>query len=238
MTTHSNRSIPIPKTYTTRKGPLLLFSEDFVGKVELVNNEFNIDYDKRITNESIMSYASTTATSVKDKLSLKTMNDLRTSILTFGAPEIEPLDESKHDIDSSYHLTTTTPAVTAESIANLKRESTQAYLKFFKTNHNDKRMFNKIRPGFSAKRYLASWSKYWRPELFETLFREGKLKEETLFESSEILPNIKHRIDDNLSKIPPAYRIQHQWLATTIQPLRGYRFYRANTDFLGICKLI
>ena len=92
----------------------------------------------------------------------------------------------------------------------------------------------KIRPGFSAKRYLANWSKHWRPELYDNLFKAGKLHEENLFESSEVLPNIKHRIDDNLSRIPPAYRIQPYWLSMSVKPLKGYRFYRANSDVLGI----
>jgi hypothetical protein len=30
-----NKSLSIPKTFTTRKGPLLLFSEDFVGKFQV-----------------------------------------------------------------------------------------------------------------------------------------------------------------------------------------------------------
>ena len=30
-----NKSLNIPKTFTTRKGPLLLFSEDFVGKFQV-----------------------------------------------------------------------------------------------------------------------------------------------------------------------------------------------------------
>ena len=111
-------------------------------------------------------------------------------------------------------------------------------MKFFKNKNTTKGLEEKIRPGFSAKRYLANWSKHWRPEIYDNLFKEGKLREETLYEYSEILPHIKHRIDDNLSRIPPAYRIQHQWLAISVQPLKGYRFFRASNDLLGISKTI
>jgi hypothetical protein len=178
----------------------------------LINSLENVNTNSEISSPNV---------ELKEKTPIKTINELRTSILTFGDPS-----DNSIDID------------TFSSGGGIKRENTLAYLKFFKNKNTTKGLEEKIRPGFSAKRYLASWSKHWRPEIYDNLFKEGKLREETLYESSEILPHVKHRIDDNLSRIPPAYRLQHQWLAINVQPLKGYRFYRAGNDILGICKTI
>ena len=210
----------IPKTFTTRKGPLLIFSEDFVGKLSLFNSS---SYDSFATPNNELSSPSA---ELKEKSPIKTINDLRTSILTFGDP------------NDSYEDAHATNRTENDSYRHrIKREDTLAYLKFFKNKNTTKGLEEKIRPGFSAKRYLANWSRHWRPEIYDSLFKEGKLCEDTLFETSEILPHVKHRIDDNLSRIPPAYRIQHQWLTISVQPLKGYRFFRAGNDFLGISKI-
>ena len=153
--------------------------------------------------------------------SLITIGELRKSILKF--PSLSNFEDSDNDISGHF-----------------EREGTLETMTMFKFNTNnhllakDDRMFDKIRPGYSAKRYLSSWTKHWQPQLFEKLTKEGQLKVENLFESNEIMPNLRHRIDDNLSRVPPAYRIPKHWLSINVAPLKGYRFYRIHNEFLGI----
>ena len=183
-----NRELHLPKTFTTRKGPLLLFSED-------------LSYDY-LTDESLNLPTKTTRSNT-DK-PLKTFGDLRRSILEFGVNESDDwllLDSQR-------------------------------------TNHSqDKNLvfLEKIRPGFSARRYLSNWSRKWKPELLENLAKGGSIKEESLFEPNEYIPNSKQRINDNLSRIPPSYRIQEKWLQINIPALKGYRFYRVESN-LGETK--
>jgi len=102
-------------------------------------------------------------------------------------------------------------------------------------------LFDKIRPGFSAKRYLSNWARHWDPELVEKLSKKGYLKEDSLFEKEQISEqyNLKHRLNDDLSRIPPAYRLQQQWFNLNVSSLNGYRFYRVQNNLfnLGILNL-
>lgn len=168
------RELHLPKTYTTRKGPLILFSEDLT----LERNEENKPCPKPRE---------------KQNKSLHTFGDLRRSILEFG------VDDSD------------------EWIANDRLQDKEKL---------DQVLMEKIRPGFSAKRYLSNWTRKWKPDLLENLAKGGSLKEESLFENSDMFPKSKSRIDDDLSRIPPAYRIQEKWLSMSIPALRGFRFYR------------
>jgi hypothetical protein len=120
---------------------------------------------------------------------LRTTKDLRDKILEFGLAE---------RTDSRLRPSPLCPEPGKDHWeprqSNLERDNTLALFKIQKDNRtNDSYLDNLIRPGYSAKRYLSNWSKHWSPQLFETLFKEGKLCEETLYEPNEILPNIKHR---------------------------------------------
>lgn len=46
---------------------------------------------------------------------------------------------------------------------------------------------------------------------------------------SDQRPNEKHRIDDDLTRIPPVYRIQRNWLSLNLESLKGYRFFRVKS---------
>lgn len=168
------RELHLPKTFSTRKGPLILFSEDLT----LERNEEDRPCPKPRE---------------KQNKPLRTFGDLRRSILEFG------VDDSDDWI-------------------GIDRLSDK--------EKSDQVLIEKIRPGFSAKRYLSNWTRKWKPDLLENLAKRGSLKEESLFENSDMFPKSKSRIDDDLSRIPPAYRIQDKWLSMNIPALRGYRFYR------------
>ena len=83
---------------------------------------------------------------------------------------------------------------------------------------------NKIRPGHSAKRYLSSLARHLGPGVMSRLTLGGQIREESLFEASEA--------DDDLSRVPPAYRIQRQWVSFNLIALKGYRFYRTKSEFM------
>ena len=82
---------------------------------------------------------------------------------------------------------------------------------------------------------MSNWTRHWRPELFENLSKEGRIKDDNYFEQTDF-SNSKQRIDDDISRVPPAYRINRKWLTMAVAPLKGYRFYRVKTDLMGLCK--
>ena len=221
---NQQKTFNLPKTFSTKKGPLLIFSDHITGSVssgagssEMINgHQINLNSNReRIFAKE---YICENDTEIK---SLKTINDLRKSILEFG------------------HIKNVGESLERENFAKIKvnRQNTLESLSFLRQHRKDDLQFEKIRPGLSAKRYLANWTRHWRPDLLENLSKDGKLKEENLFEESEVLPNVKLRINDDLSRIPPLYQIQRKWLSMNVPPLKGYRFYRAKTDIMGLSIL-
>lgn len=190
----------------------MLFSEDFSTTNSLFIDNSNQNVNINESNQELNSS------------SIKTFGDLRKSILEFGVG----------DYSTSINYKTSN-----EESVRLERQNTLESLSFYKEAKtiNDDPMFEKIRPGLSAKRYLSNWTKSWKPQLYESLTKDGRIKEESLYETNEILPNVKHRIDDDLSKIPPAYRLQRQWLSLNVAPLKGYRFFRDNSGLLGLSMI-
>ena len=48
--------------------------------------------------------------------------------------------------------------------------------------------------------------------------------------NSQRLNGSRYRLDDDLTRIPPNYRIQRNWLEMNVEPLKGYRFYRQSSS--------
>lgn len=206
-TINENRKLNLPKTFTTRRGPLLLFSEDSRVQSDFYSDHANANAKQNAENNELKSF--------------KTIRNLRRSILEFGNPK-----------DFIYNRTNT-----KNGSFLMERENTLETFSLFKdTKPQDDPQFDKIRPGFSAKRYLSNWTRHWRPELFDNLHKDGRIKEESLFEQTDAMPNTRQRIDDDISRVPPMYRINRKWLTMTVAPLKGYRFYRVKTDLMGLCK--
>ncbi len=57
----------------------------------------------------------------------------------------------------------------------------------------------------------------------------GYIQERTLFQSNTLLPHLRRRINDDVSYIPPPYRILKNMLMGPGM-LSGYSFYRSRTD--------
>lgn len=208
-TLNEQRKLNLPKTFTTRRGPLLLFSED--SRVQ--QTDFFSDHERNAHAKQM---------ETNELKSFKTIRNLRKSILEFGG--------SKEPIEYTNRQNTRNDSFIME------RENTLETFSLFKEiKTSDDPQFEKIRPGFSAKRYLSNWTRHWRPELFDNFVKEGRIKEETLFEQAEAIPNSKQRIDDDISRVPPVYRINRKWLTMPVAPLKGYRFYRVKTDLMGLC---
>lgn len=197
----------MPKTYLTKKGPLLLFSED-----SIIEPDFFPDNDRTVQFESS---------------NLKTMRNLRKSILEFGSRHMTSFNKNLAHEEEVYAAKMT-----------FDRENTLDSFSFFRghklncNNLNEDFQFDKIRPGYSAKRYLSNLTRHMAPNVMSKLTIAGQIREENLFEQSEIHPTVRQRIDDDLSRVPPAYRIQRQWMAFNLIPMEGYRFYRTKSEVL------
>jgi hypothetical protein len=86
----------------------------------------------------------------------------------------------------------------------------------------------RINRGFSARRYLSNWTRHWDEKLLDNLIKKGKLNEESIYETKKISSHPKRkRLNDDLSSIPLAYRINRNWLHAT-GDLSGYTFFKAN----------
>jgi hypothetical protein len=82
----------------------------------------------------------------------------------------------------------------------------------------------RINRGFSARRYLSNWTRHWDEKLLDNLIKKGKLNEDTIYETKSNRPKRK-RLNDDLSAIPPVYRINRNWLHST-GDLDGYKFFK------------
>ncbi|XP_067685707.1 uncharacterized protein KIAA2012-like [Haliotis asinina] len=172
-----HQEIHLPKTFTTRKGALLLFSEDLALR----------DSEREQTEHQ---QTKPVSKSTDGPLDLRTVDDLAKSILSYG----------NHDNNS-------------------------VYLKFL--HRKREKHYRQIRPGFSAKRYLATWTKSWDDSVLETVINKGYITERSLFQYNFVIPHLKRRIfHEDLSHYPPPYRLMRNML---ISPgsLSGYTFYRA-----------
>jgi hypothetical protein len=89
----------------------------------------------------------------------------------------------------------------------------------------------RINRGYSARRYLSNWTKNWDQKLLNNLIKDGKISEETIFEQNIVNKQKKKRLNDDLSAIPPAYRIHRHWLFTPGN-LKGYRFFKVQDYYL------
>ena len=99
---------------------------------------------------------------------------------------------------------------------------------------NQDARLKRINRGYSARRYLSNWTRHWDQKLLNNLIKDGKLNEETIYESNEINSSNKQRkrrLDDDLSVIPPDYRIHRHWLFTPGN-LKGYRFFKVQDNYL------
>lgn len=62
------------------------------------------------------------------------------------------------------------------------------------------------------------------------MYKEGRLKDEGLFELiNSQRTNDRYRLEDDLTRVPPNYRLQRNWLDISIETLKGYRFYRLSS---------
>lgn len=42
--------------------------------------------------------------------------------------------------------------------------------------------------------------------------------------------NDRYRLDDDLTRIPPVYKIQRNWLEMNVEMFKGYQFYRTDDE--------
>ncbi|CAL1539826.1 unnamed protein product [Lymnaea stagnalis] len=183
FTSRSSRdAYRVPKTFTTRKGALLLFSEDLAQR----------NTERPAKRLALASHH--VSGSMDEQMDLKTVEDLAKSILKYGA---EVSDEINGKV----------------------------YLKFVHAQRNN--FERQIRPGFSAKRYLATWTRTWDDSVFDNIIKNGYITERSLHQTSLKIPNLRHKLFyEDLSHMPQPYRLLKSMLLTP-GSLSGYSFYRA-----------
>lgn len=205
----TKKELSIPKTYSTKKGPLLLFSEEKKPK----NNETN---------------------DIFDNSSIKTVSDLQRNVLIYGLDkeklitedsDDESLNEGDDDDDDD-----TGDDYQMLSIVNLSKQKLARNDSIPQISTGDI-ILKKINRGFSARRYLSNWTKTWDQKLLDSLIKDGKINQENLYEPKDALSRNKKRINDDLSAIPPAYRIHRHWLFTPGN-LKGYRFFKVQDYYM------
>nr|XP_034301533.1 titin homolog isoform X6 [Crassostrea gigas] len=187
----SVQEINMPKTFTTRKGALLLFSEDMAHRKRHSHHHHihksHMDFDDR---ESQLSKSA-------DEIDLRTVDDLAKSILSFGAQGPEREDGM--------------------------------YLKFVHGRRKRDYFDRQIRPGFSAKRYLSSWTKCWDDNVLEKVISKGYLTEKSLFYYNPLMPHLQRRLNDDMSHYPTPYKLMRSMLMSP-GSLSGYTFYRIRPE--------
>ncbi|XP_070186843.1 uncharacterized protein KIAA2012-like [Littorina saxatilis] len=189
--------IALPKTFTTRKGALLLFSEDMANKTNVLDYHHHHRTGRR--HHPLNSSFSPHSSYVEDEtdIVLKTVDDLAKSILEYGGTA-----KKTHDYGDDHKI----------------------YLKFI---HRRREQWERqIRPGYSAKRYLSTWTRNWDDQVFESVVSKGYLTERSLFHYNLFLPNLRrHLFHEDLSNMPQPYRLMKNMLLTP-GSLSGYTFYR------------
>ncbi|KAL3855495.1 hypothetical protein ACJMK2_014703 [Sinanodonta woodiana] len=184
------KEIYLPKTFTTRKGALLLFSED------LAHRTRQADF-KRHSHHKGSEQDSTDLSESAEDNDIKTVEDLTKSILSYGKQGKE-------------------------------REENDVYLKFVHSRRRD--YFDRqIRPGFSAKRYLSTWTKSWDDSVLEKVISKGYLTEKSLFYYNPLLPHLSRRLNDDMSHYPAPYKLMRSMLMSP-GSLSGYTFYRIRPE--------
>ncbi|GFR81668.1 reticulocyte-binding protein 2-like protein a [Elysia marginata] len=183
----------VPKTFTTRKGALLLFSEDLAQRNTDREGSRPPHHQKASGLSALNSI--TPASSLDSQVYLKTVEDLANSILKYG-------DQDRPD--------------------------NAVYLKFVHARRDN--FTRQIRPGYSAKRYLSTWTRTWDDTVFDNVIKHGYITERSLYQYNLIMPNMRRRLFyEDLSHMPQPYRLMRNMLMMP-GSLSGYTFYRAPTS--------
>ncbi|XP_078494145.1 uncharacterized protein LOC100182138 [Ciona intestinalis] len=196
----SVKEVPLHKTFLTRKGALLLFSEELANKTseEEEARLQRVAKKKRVTfwEDAYRLPDEEEEVETKEDFqndALKTCHDLSWAILNYG----KKLDYRKKGDD--------------------------LYLRFL---HDANTISGrKIRPGFSPKRYISTWSRYWNDDMLQKMRHSGMISDKTLYRQNPLLPHLYKYATYNLSSNPPPYRVTKNMLLPT-GSVPSYEFYR------------
>ncbi|XP_066305350.1 trichohyalin-like isoform X4 [Branchiostoma lanceolatum] len=190
-TAHTERvssPLNLPHTFSTRKGPLLLYSEDLAHKT----HEGKVEKRKRRARQFRR------LSETEESFQLKNISDLSKAILQYG---------------------------------KATNSNEELYLKFM--HHRQKDLWaRKVRPGFSAKRYISNWSRLWDDSMLNKLKSSGRVSDKTLYRENPFghSLNTKRRYE-NLSYIPPPYRLNRNMMQSPGN-FGNYEFYRVKPDMI------
>ncbi|XP_043931038.1 uncharacterized protein KIAA2012 homolog isoform X3 [Protopterus annectens] len=149
----------LAKTYSTKKGPLVLYSEDLA-----------LSSWQKETKEFFLQQHGQQKT--HPQVELHTLKDLTGAILAYGQKE-------------------------------KNHKTGNPYLHFLNSDQSDKQ----IRPGYSAKRYLATLSQTWDPDTVDQLKSAGRICDSTELKEDLKKCQAHQKNHNHLSDIPKPYRI-------------------------------
>ncbi|XP_077997483.1 uncharacterized protein LOC144450695 isoform X4 [Glandiceps talaboti] len=198
----SPRELPLHKTFLTRKGAMLLFSEDMANKASRYKGH-GYRGDKALEAEDF------------DGFEMKTIEDLRNAVLSYGM--------SQERNAKVIFL----PKGSGESVSDTA-QGEALYFNFLRRQRQLPEMRH-VRPGFSAKRYMSNWSRSWDDSMLNTLRTKGHIWDKNLFQQNAIVPHLYRRINDDLSHMPAPYRINRRMLMSP-GSLESYEFYKIRPD--------
>ncbi|XP_033114055.1 uncharacterized protein LOC117114495 [Anneissia japonica] len=172
-----NREMMTHKTFTTRKGALLLYAEDLAS----AGGGATDGKKKALEAEDSSLFSST--------------NEFCSAILSYGAKG---------------------------------NETSPIFLNFVK-GRSVLEASRSVRPGFSAKRYMANWSRSWDDSVLNKLRSNGNIWDKNLFQPNAVNPSIYRRINDDLSQYPSPYHVTRSMLLSP-GGLQQYEFYRVKSN--------
>ncbi|KAI8496213.1 hypothetical protein Bbelb_260540, partial [Branchiostoma belcheri] len=107
----------------------------------------------------------------------------------------------------------------------------ELYLKFL--HHRQKDLWaRKVRPGFSAKRYISNWSRLWDDSMLNKLKSSGRVSDKTLYRENPFGHSLStKRRYENLSYMPPPYRLNRNMMQSPGN-FGNYEFYRVKPDMI------
>ncbi|XP_051866204.1 uncharacterized protein KIAA2012 homolog [Pristis pectinata] len=154
---HDYHNSAVPKTFSTRRGALVLYSED------LALRTWQRQYGAKWRQAT--------------RLRLSTLSDLARAVLAYGRKEN---GSSRNQIEPYLH---------------------------FLIGHKNRPGNRKIRPGYSAKRYLTCLTETCDPSLLHRLQGSGCIRDLSLLRGISLNSLLLHQTKCDLSEVPRPYQV-------------------------------
>ncbi|PNJ73570.1 KIAA2012 isoform 5, partial [Pongo abelii] len=211
-------SLFLPKTFSTRKGALILYSEGLAISARTPKERRKGPYCPRGPWRKL-------------DLELHTLQDLKEAILAYGRQQLNlPMGDTGKRLEREKKTKTTVflPSHSASSekkhlhylcdtalnrqahydprlLQGEQDRAWQPYLHF--RSQLESQAQRQIQPGHSAKRYLRGLLRTWPPDAMYRLWCAGYIRDSVLLQDSQLNVPKKLRPQEDLSGVPPKYHL-------------------------------